>query len=130
MSRAVVEEFLGALAGGPDQIAARLGGGVFYHATDLPVLIGRLEVTRLWRRLFQTYGEAAIEPILIVQDDDIVIVRQRQRFGRGAAAFELPSTAVYRVRDGQVAHWRDCFDLQDLPKDDRALWARLWRARW
>lgn len=130
MPRAVVEDFLGAVALGPEAIAARLDSDVVYRAADLPELNGRLAVQRLWRRLFQTYGEAAIEPVLIVQDADIVIVRQSLRFGSAGATLELASTAVYGVREGRLAHWRDCFDLRDLPGPDRDLWPRLWRARW
>ena len=130
MPRAAVEAFLSAVARGPDEIAARLETGVVYRAADLPVLTGRLAVQRLWRRLFQTYGAASIVPTLMIQDADIVIVRQTQTFGSGAGAFELAGTAVYGVRDGRVAYWRDCFDLRDLPGADRDLWPRLWRARW
>ena len=130
MPRAVVEEFLAAVGHGPEQIAVRLASDVVYRAADLPVLNGRLAVQRLWGRLFRSYGAVTVTPSLLVADDEVVLVRQRQTFGRAGEAFELAGVAVYVVRDGLVAHWRDCFDRGDLPAPDQALWSRLWRARW
>jgi limonene-1,2-epoxide hydrolase len=130
MTRIVVEEFLAAVGRGPDEIGDRLASDVVYRAADLPVLAGRLAVQRLWGRLFRRYGEIAVAPLLAVEDEDVVLVRQSRTFGRGGDAFELPGVAVYVVRDGLVVHWRDCFDRGDLSAADQALWPRLWRARW
>lgn len=129
-SRAVVEEFLAALGLGAEEIGARLDSDVVHRAADLPALKGRLAVQRLWGRLFRSYGAVTATPLLVVADEEVVLVRQRRTFGRGDAAFELTGTAVYVVRDGRIAHWRDCFDRSDLPSADQALWPRLWRARW
>lgn len=130
MTRTVVEAFLAGIGGGPKEIGDRLASDVVYRAADLPVLTGRLAVQRLWGRLFRRYGEIAVKPLLAVEDEDVVLVRQCRTFGRAGASFELSGVAVYVVRDGLIVHWRDCFDLGDLPAADQALWPRLWRARW
>lgn len=130
-SAAVVGAFLECVSGGPEALASRLDADVLYQASDLEPLRGRLAVERLWRRLFQSYAAIGISPVLMVEDEDIVLARQLQTFRpMTGEPFELTSVAVYVVREGCIVEWRDVFEPGDLPAEDLALWRRLWRARW
>lgn len=130
-SAAVVGDFLERFSGEPEALTSRLDADVLYRAADLEPVRGRLAVERLWRRLFRSYAAIEVSPVLMVEDGDIVLARQRQTFRPMAGElFELNSVAVFVVRDGRIIDWRDVFAPGDLPADHEALWRRLWRARW
>ena len=106
---ALVREFVDAFA---KQDAALLGS---YVAEDIvfenygdPVVRGRAELVAMWAGVFRGFAEVRFETLHQAVDGDVVIAEQVHGLAlAGGPLAPIRNLAVYEIRDGKIAAWRD-----------------------
>ncbi|MEV0891563.1 nuclear transport factor 2 family protein [Promicromonospora sp. NPDC050262] len=107
---ALVREFVDAFA---KKDAALLGS---YFADDIvfenygdPEVRGRADLVAMWAGVFRTFVGVRFETLHQAVDGDVVIAEQVHGLGlAGKPLAPIRNLAVYEIRDGKIAAWRDC----------------------
>ena len=79
----------------------------FENYGDPPVL-GRRAVVNVWAGVFTTFAEVRFETLSQAVNGDLVFPEQVHGLGLpGGALDPIKNMAVYEIRDGRIAAWRD-----------------------
>jgi limonene-1,2-epoxide hydrolase len=111
----VVNAFLkAASARDYDTALPMLTEDVEYQNMMLPAVHGREQVRETLEAMmgFCTASEWVVHREL--SDGDVVMNERTDRFEINGAWLDLPVMGTFVVRDGQIALWRDYFDLQTV----------------
>ena len=106
---ALIREFIAAFE---KKDAALLGG---YFADDIvfenygdPALHGRGRLVDMWASVFRNFAGVKFETLNQAVSGDVVIAEQVHGLGRpGKPLAPIRNLAVYEIRDGKIAAWRD-----------------------
>ncbi|WP_051433455.1 nuclear transport factor 2 family protein [Promicromonospora kroppenstedtii] len=106
---ALVREFVDTFE---KQDAALLGS---YFADDIvfenygdPVVHGRADLVAMWAGVFRNFADVRFETLHQAVDGDVVIAEQVHGLGlAGKPPAPIRNLAVYEIRDGKIAAWRD-----------------------
>jgi limonene-1,2-epoxide hydrolase len=80
---------------------------VFENYGDAPVH-GRPAVVAVWAGVFTAFAEVAFETVSQAVNGDVVFAEQVHGLALpGGALAPIKNMAVYELRDGQIASWRD-----------------------
>lgn len=91
-----------------------LAEDVEYQNMMLPPVRGRDAVRETVEGLLALCTDSAWVVHREVAQDDLVMNERTDRFQLGGTWTDLPVAGVFVVRDGQIALWRDYFDLQTV----------------
>jgi limonene-1,2-epoxide hydrolase len=111
----VVNAFLKAAAARDyDTALPLLTEDIEYQNMMLPAVHGREQVRETLEGLLAlcTGSEWLVHREL--EGGDVVMNERTDRFKIGEAWTDLPVMGVFTLRDGQIAQWRDYFDLQTV----------------
>ena len=106
---ALIREFIAAFE---KKDAALLGG---YFADDIvfenygdPALHGRASLVDMWSNVFRNFASVKFETLNQAVSGDVVIAEQVHGLGLpGKQLAPIRNLAVYEIRDGKIAAWRD-----------------------
>ena len=106
---ALIREFIAAFE---KKDAALLGG---YFADDIvfenygdPALHGRASLVDMWANVFRNFASVKFETLNQAVSGDVVIAEQVHGLGLpGKQLAPIRNLAVYEIRDGKIAAWRD-----------------------
>lgn len=115
----VVEKFMDAfIAAWPAQDAARLtpyfSEDAVYHNMPLPPVQGHEAIQATLAGFMSMAGEARVDLLHLLADDDIVMTERVDHFVRPDLTISLPVMGIFEVRDGLITAWRDYFDLSQF----------------
>ncbi|WP_423462272.1 nuclear transport factor 2 family protein [Promicromonospora sp. MS192] len=107
---ALVREFVDAFE---KKDAALLGSyvtdDVVFENYGDPVIHGRADLVALWAGVFRSFAEVRFETLHQAVDGDVVLAEQVHGLGlAGRPPAPVRNLAVYEIRDGKIAAWRDC----------------------
>ncbi|WP_020016398.1 nuclear transport factor 2 family protein [Promicromonospora sukumoe] len=106
---ALVRDFVAAFE---KQDAALLGSWfaddiVFENYGD-PVVRGRADLVAMWAGVFRSFADVRFETLHQAVDGDVVIAEQVHGLAlAGGPLAPIKNLAVYEIRDGKIAAWRD-----------------------
>lgn len=86
-----------------------------YFADDIvfesygdPEIRGRAQVVEMWAGVFRNFAGVRFETLHQAVDGDVVIAEQVHGLGfAGKPLAPIRNLAVYEIRDGKIAAWRD-----------------------
>ena len=80
---------------------------VFENYGD-PVIRGRSDLINMWASVFRNFAQVKFETINQAVSGDLVIAEQIHGLGLpGKHLAPIKNLAVYKLRDGKIAAWRD-----------------------
>ncbi|GAB3947033.1 nuclear transport factor 2 family protein [Micromonospora vulcania] len=80
---------------------------VFENYGD-PELRGRTNLVDMWANVFRNFAEVRFETVNQAVNGDLVIAEQIHGLGLpGKKIAPIKNLAVYEIRDGEIAAWRD-----------------------
>lgn len=91
-----------------------LAEGVEYQNMMLPPVHGRDSVRETLEGLLALCTDSEWVVHRELADGELVMNERTDRFRIGDTWTDLPVMGVFEVRDGQIALWRDYFDLQTI----------------
>ena len=92
---------------------------VFENYGD-PVIHGRPALVKMWAGVFANFVEVKFETVNQAVEGDVVIAEQVHGLGlRAGRLAPIKNLAVYEMRDGKIAAWRDYTN----PQKARALFS-------
>ena len=94
-----------------DRFPEFLTDDAVFHMIPLPPVTGIAAITEEWKKL-AGMGTVEVEITRVAAKDDVVFTERVDSLQRGDERGDLPVVAVFELRDGKVAAWRDYFDLQ------------------
>jgi limonene-1,2-epoxide hydrolase len=113
----LVNTFMSAAASGDyDAALSLLAEDIEYQNMPLPAVTGRDAVRATLDALLGMASESEWVVHREVSEGDVVMNERTDRFHVGDRWLELPVAGVFVVRDGQIALWRDYFDLETIMK--------------
>lgn len=106
---ALVREFVDAFE---KKDAALLGSfladDVIFENYGDPEVHGRADLVAMWAGVFRTFAGVRFETLHQAVDGDVVIAEQVHGLGlAGKPPAPIKNLAVYEIRDGKIAAWRD-----------------------
>ncbi|WP_346534412.1 nuclear transport factor 2 family protein [Micromonospora sp. DPT] len=91
-----------------DRLASYLHPDVVFHAYGDEQVRGRDAVLQVWRGVFGTFAEVQFTTVHQAVDGDVVIAEQVHGLGLpGRPVAPVMNMAIYEIRDGKIAAWRD-----------------------
>ena len=85
---------------------------VFENYGD-PEIRGRLDLINMWANVFRNFAQVKFETINQAVSGDLVIAEQIHGLGLpGKQLAPIKNLAVYELRDGKIAAWRDVTNPQ------------------
>jgi limonene-1,2-epoxide hydrolase len=116
-NRELVTEFCHSLlAADMARTVAYLSQDVVYHNMPWEPVVGRTEVRRVLDPLVHG-ANCAITKMEIhhtLAEGDVVMNARTEVWERAGVRVELPVAGVFTVRDGQITHWSDYWDLATI----------------
>jgi limonene-1,2-epoxide hydrolase len=108
----VVTDFVAAFASKDiERLALFLHPDIEFEAYGNAPLTGRDAVLGLWSGVFDLFARVEFATLHQAVNDDIVLAEQIHGLGLpGRDLAPIRNVAVYRVRDGLIAEWRDYTD--------------------
>jgi limonene-1,2-epoxide hydrolase len=111
---ALIREFLDTFE---KKDAALLGS---YFAEDIafqnygdPEVRGRANLVNMWAGIFRNFGQLKFETVHQAVNGDVVIAEQIHGTSLpGKPLVPIKNLAVYEIRDGKIAAWRDYTNVQ------------------
>ena len=105
----LVRDFVDAFgARDADALAPFLADDVVFTAYGDRPVEGRDAVVGLWRNVLASFGEVRFETVHQAVDGDVVIAEQIHGLALpGGRLAPIRNMAVYELRDGKIAAWRD-----------------------
>lgn len=105
----LIREFIGAFEDkDPDLLGNYLAEDVVFENYGDPELRGRAAVMRLWANVFRSFEQVKFETLNQAVAGDIVIAEQIHGLGLpGGPPAPIRNLAVFEIRDGEIAAWRD-----------------------
>ncbi|WFE49766.1 nuclear transport factor 2 family protein [Micromonospora sp. WMMD1155] len=80
---------------------------VFENYGETPVK-GRDNVVQVWEGVFRTFAQVKFETVNQAVNDDVVLAEQVHGLALpGGKLAPIMNLAVYEIRDGKIAAWRD-----------------------
>jgi limonene-1,2-epoxide hydrolase len=106
---ALIREFIAAFE---KKDAALLGGyfadDIFFENYGDPALHGRASLVGMWANVFRNFASVKFETLNQAVSGDVVIAEQVHGLGLpGKPLAPIRNLAVYEIRDGKIAAWRD-----------------------
>jgi limonene-1,2-epoxide hydrolase len=80
-----------------------------YHAVSLPPILGK-DAFRAFVASFETVPGGRLEIHRQVSSDDVVMNERTDHLTFDGRKLVVPICAVFEIRDGRVAAWREYFD--------------------
>ncbi|GAA2853463.1 hypothetical protein GCM10010517_11310 [Streptosporangium fragile] len=91
-----------------DRLAPYLHPDVLFHNYGEDEVRGRDAVLRVWKHVFGTFEQVRFETVHQAVNDDVVIAEQVHGLALpGRSPAPVMNMAVYEIRDGKIAAWRD-----------------------
>ncbi|ASW53450.1 nuclear transport factor 2 family protein [Plantactinospora sp. KBS50] len=91
-----------------DRLAPYLHPDVVFHAYGDERVRGLDAVLDVWRGVFGTFAEIRFATVHQAVDGDVVIAEQVHGLGLpGRPVASVMNMAIYEIRDGRIAAWRD-----------------------
>ena len=97
-----------------DTALALLAEDVEYQNMMLPPVHGRDQVRETLEGLLALCSDSEWVVHREVAQGDLVMNERTDRFKIGDTWTDLPVMGMFELRDGQIALWRDYFDLQTI----------------
>lgn len=89
-------------------LGAYLSEDVVFESYGDPVVRGRAAVVDVWEKVFRTFEVVRFETVEQAVSGDLVIAEQVHGLGlAGRAVAPIRNVAVYEIRGGLIAGWRD-----------------------
>lgn len=106
---ALVREFVDAFE---KRDAALLGSwfadDIVFESYGDPVVHGRAALVEMWAGVFRNFADVRFETLHQAVDGDVVIAEQVHGLAlAGGSLAPIRNLAVYEIRDGKIAAWRD-----------------------
>ncbi|MEV1159171.1 nuclear transport factor 2 family protein [Micromonospora chokoriensis] len=100
-----------------DRLAPYLHPDVVFHAYGDDEVRGRDAVVQVWRGVFEMFAEIQFATVHQAVDRDVVIAEQVHGLGLpGRPVAPVMNMAIYEIRDGKIAAWRDYTNPQYASK--------------
>jgi limonene-1,2-epoxide hydrolase len=91
-----------------ERLSPYLHPDVVFHAYGDDEIHGREGVLQLWRGVFSNFEQIKFETVYQAVNGDVVIAEQVHGLALpGRPLAPVMNTAVYEMRDGKIAAWRD-----------------------
>jgi limonene-1,2-epoxide hydrolase len=91
-----------------DQLAPYLHPDVIFHAYGDNEVHGRDAVVAVWKGVFANFEQIQFSTVHQAVNGDIVIAEQVHGLGLpGRKVAPVMNMAIYEIRDGAIAAWRD-----------------------
>ncbi|MEU5931812.1 nuclear transport factor 2 family protein [Micromonospora sp. NPDC047187] len=91
-----------------DRLVPYLHPDVVFHAYGDQQVRGRDAVVEVWRGVFGMFAEVKFATVHQAVDGDVVIAEQVHGLGLpGRPVAPVMNMAIYEIRDGKIAAWRD-----------------------
>lgn len=94
-----------------DRFPEFLTDDAVFHMIPLPPVTGIAAITEEWQKL-AGMGTVEVQITNVAAKDGIVFTERVDSLEREGGRGDLPVVAVFEIRDGKVAAWRDYFDLK------------------
>jgi limonene-1,2-epoxide hydrolase len=94
-----------------EAVAPLLEQGVVYHNVPLSPVIGRAAVLADLARQFAAYDSLVFRIEHLAAVGPVVLTERVDLLGRDGVVIEMPVMGVFEIATGQIAAWRDYFDL-------------------
>lgn len=85
-----------------------------YHNIPMDPIVGKEAVLKALEGMGKNMQSAGWEVRHQVASGDVVMNERIDRFSMGGRTIAIPVVGVFEVRDGQIAAWRDYFDLKQF----------------
>jgi limonene-1,2-epoxide hydrolase len=95
----------------PAELASYFSEDGVYHNMPAGPVTGRENVEAFIRAFAATWTRTDWEIRTLAEVGDVVIAERVDRTQAGDKSVDLPCTGVFEMREGQIACWRDYFDL-------------------
>jgi limonene-1,2-epoxide hydrolase len=111
-----IDEFVASfLAAWPTGDASPLGAffteDAVYRNGPLEPVSGRAAIVATIESLMAMGGNVSVDMVNIVADGSIVMTERIDYFEADGRAVTLPVMGVFEMKEGQIAAWRDYFDI-------------------
>ncbi|MCO1594550.1 nuclear transport factor 2 family protein [Micromonospora sp. RHAY321] len=91
-----------------ERLAPYLHPEIVFQAYGDKQVRGREAVLQLWRGVFGTFAQVQFATVHQAVDGDVVIAEQVHGLGLpGRPVAPVMNMAIYEIRDGKIAAWRD-----------------------
>jgi limonene-1,2-epoxide hydrolase len=91
-----------------DQLGSFMVEDIVFQAYGDSEVKGRNAVVQLWKGVFANFEQIEFETVHQAVNGDIVIAEQVHGLGLpGGPLAPIMNMAVYEIRDGKIAAWRD-----------------------
>jgi limonene-1,2-epoxide hydrolase len=113
----IVRDFIAAWnANDIDKACDMLSEDVFYHNIPMEPVRGR-EAARTALKAMGPMEEIDWELVAIAENGDAVLTERVDRFTfKGGKKIAMPLMGIFHIRDGEIAEWKDYFDLGDFQR--------------
>lgn len=81
---------------------------IVFESYGDPVVRGRADLVAMWAGVFRNFAEVRFETLHQAVDGDVVLAEQVHGLALpGGRLAPIKNLAVYEIRDGKIAAWRD-----------------------
>jgi limonene-1,2-epoxide hydrolase len=94
-----------------DRFPEFLTDDAVFHMVPLPPVTGIAAITEEWKKL-AGMGTVEVKISNVAAKDGVVFTERVDSLQRADGRGDLPVVAVFEIRDGKVAAWRDYFDMK------------------
>ena len=105
----LVREFVGTFSSkNAEALGSFMTDDVSFLAYGDSEITGRSAVVELWRNVFDSFEQVTFETVHQAVNGDVVIAEQVHGLGLpGGRIAPVMNMAIYEIRDGRIAAWRD-----------------------